>query len=119
MLDKTPRLPSFIQSADRYLNDKHTIATEINNYFAQIGPKLSEKTPPTSSTFDSFLRLSSHVLPGSPLTMDELQSRTKYFRKKQFFTKMLLKTKFPPSPHFNVGVSCRLHPRCYFNSFQH
>ena len=49
------KIPDFFRHQDRILRDPTKIADEFNKYFAEIGPKLAEKVPPSTKTFSDFL----------------------------------------------------------------
>ena len=51
---KNQSLPTTLEMENRIISDKNAIAGEFNNFYANIGPKLANKIPQISKTFDQY-----------------------------------------------------------------
>ncbi|MBY0580085.1 MAG: hypothetical protein K2P53_00155, partial [Rickettsiales bacterium] len=67
-------LPKKLLVDGKYIYDKKLIAKNLNSFFVNIGPNLAEKIPPSSSSYDSYLKTYDKVMDESKLDIYELRS---------------------------------------------
>ena len=51
-----PRFPESFNISSEYITDKAKIATEFNNYFAEIGETISNNVTKTDTKYSDFLK---------------------------------------------------------------